>query len=100
MALVAVVMVKVTYWFAAVSWIASRPTASLAREPWAKLGLSSEPLVEAFTAWYSVNGTLAPVPLGTLNTESAQYGGVPACAYAGAAMSRAGTVANAVAAAN
>jgi hypothetical protein len=39
-------------------------------------------LVLAFTAEYSVNGTLAPVPLGTLNGESAQYGGVPGLAWA------------------
>src|ERR1700678_1162730 len=42
----------------------------------------TEPLVAAFTAEYSVNGTLAPVPLGTLNGESAQYGGVPAAVWA------------------
>ena len=43
------------------------------------------PVVLAFSASYSVNGTVAPVPLGTLNGDWAQYGGVPACANAGAA---------------
>ncbi len=102
MALVLLVMVNVTYCPAASSWTASRPTASLAREPWAKPGLSSEPSVVPFTAWYSVNGTSAPTPLGTLNTDPAQYGGVPAplWAYAGAAANSAGRVASAVTAAS
>ena len=37
------------------------------------------PVVLAASASYSVNGTVAPVPLGTLNGDWAQYGGVPAC---------------------
>jgi hypothetical protein len=45
-----------------------------------------------------VNGTLAPVPLGTLNGDWAQYGGVPGpfSAWAGVAASKAGKAANAV----
>ena len=50
------------------------------------------PLVLAFSASYSVNGTVAPVPLGTLNGDWAQYGGVPAWASAGVATATASTV--------
>ena len=55
----------------------------MARSPWAKYGPMIVPLVLAFSASYSVNGTLAPVPLGTLNGDWAQYGGVPAAGERG-----------------
>jgi hypothetical protein len=57
------------------------------------------PVVAAFSASYSVNGTLAPVPLGTANGDPAVYGGVPACASAGTAKDRADNVPSAVTAA-
>ena len=50
----------------------------------------------AFSASYSVNGTVAPVPLGTLNGDWAQYGGVPAWASAGVASATANSVPSAV----
>src|ERR1700751_4813196 len=58
----------------------------------------SLPLVLAFSASYSVNGTLAPVPLGTLKGDCATYGGVPGpfSASAGDATDSAITVPSAV----
>jgi len=41
------------------------------------------PLVLAASASYSVNGTLAPVPLGTLNGDWAQCGGAAGAAVVG-----------------
>jgi hypothetical protein len=57
--------------------------------------------VAALSASYSVNGTLAPVPLGTLKGDCAQYGGVPGpfSASAGDAADTAITVPSAVPAA-
>ncbi len=42
----------------------------------------SLPVLLALSASYSVNGTLAPVPLGTLNGDWAQYGGAAVAAWA------------------
>ena len=64
--------------------------------PCAKDGPMIVPVVLAFSASYSVNGTLAPVPLGTLNGDWAQYGGVPAWANAGDANVSANRVPSAV----
>ena len=86
------VRVNFTYWPVAVSCTASRPDASEGRLPWAKDGPMIVPLVLALSASYSVNGTVAPVPLGTLNGDWAQYGGVPAWASAGVATATASTV--------
>ncbi len=68
----ALVSVNCTYWPCAVSCTASRPDASEGRVPWAKDGPMTVPVVLAFSASYSVNGTLAPVPLGTLKGDCAQ----------------------------
>ena len=54
----------------------------MARSPWVKSGPMSVPVVLALSASYSVNGTLAPVPLGTLNGDWAQYGGAAVAAWA------------------
>ena len=43
-----------------------------------KSGPMTLPVVLAFSASYSVNGRLTPVPLGTLNGDWAQYGGAVA----------------------
>jgi len=56
---------------------ASRPDASVARPPWVKSGPMSLPVVLALSASYSVNGTLAPVPPGTLNGDCASTAGRP-----------------------
>ena len=76
------VSVNCTYWPVAVNCTASRPDASEGTVPWAKDGPMTVPVKLAASASYSVNGTLAPVPLGTAKGDRAVYGGVPGSANA------------------